>query len=118
MAQVRLVFSEPQRIDSAMVTELTVEADRLVFAQDGTVVLDVAADTVALVERAGESRLARLRAEHPNHGKPWTVREDDDLRRMFGDGVGTAELARHFGRSRGAVRSALLRLGLVERPGA
>lgn len=115
VAQVRLVFREPQQFDTATVTELTVEADRLVLAQGGSVVLDVAADSIALIDHGNGGRLERLRAKHPNHGKSWTAMEDAKLRELHGQGVGMADLAHHFGRSRGAVRSALQRLNLIER---
>lgn len=115
MAQVRLVFNEPQQFDAVTVTELTVEADRLVLAQGGSVVLDVAADSIAMIDHGTGGRLERLRAKHPNHGRPWTAEEDAKLGELHGQGVGTADLVQHFGRSRGAVRSALLRLGLIER---
>ncbi|MER6814510.1 hypothetical protein ABT299_34990 [Spirillospora sp. NPDC000708] len=124
MAQMRVVFDGPQRFDSVTVTEMTVEADQIVLLNGGQQVLNVRAESVRTLEgeETGGGRLARLRAKHPNHGKPWSAEEDARLRELHARGVPTADLVRHFGRSRGAVRSALLRLGLVERaasaPGA
>ncbi|MFI0349196.1 hypothetical protein [Actinomadura sp. 9N407] len=115
MAQVRVTFTGPQQFGQVRVTELTVEADRLVLMNGGSAVLDVPAEALASADQGSGGRLDRLRSVHPNHGKAWTEQEDTELRRLFGAGVGTGDLGKHFGRSRGAVRSALLRLGLVER---
>ncbi|XVQ08475.1 hypothetical protein ACQP1W_38855 [Spirillospora sp. CA-255316] len=115
MTQVRVTFTEPTRFGQVTVTELTVEADQIVLLSEGRPVLDVPAESLKSADRGERGRVARLRSQHPNHGKAWTAEEDAELRRLFGAGVGTADLVRHFGRSRGAVRSALLRLNLVER---
>ncbi|TDD26102.1 hypothetical protein E1287_36685 [Actinomadura sp. KC06] len=115
MARIRVIFDSPQTFDAITVTEMTVEADQVVLLNGGTPVLNVAADAVRSLEGAGGGRLARLRAKHPNHGKPWTAEEDAELTRRWNEGVSAADLSEHFGRSRGAVRAAALRLRLPER---
>ena len=47
-------------------------------------------------------------------GRRWTEVEEADLTRDYGDGVSVAGLARAHGRSEGAIRSRLVRLGLLE----
>ncbi|RSN51761.1 hypothetical protein [Actinomadura sp. WAC 06369] len=117
MGEVRVTFNGPQRFDAVTVTEMTVQADQLVSLHRGQQVLNVTAESVRTLETGDGAggRLERLRAKHPNHGKPWTADEDAQLTARFRAGARPAELAEEFGRSRGAVRSALLRLGLVER---
>lgn len=115
MVQIRVSFDSPQRLGAITATDITVEADQLVLLNGGNAVLNVAAGAVRSLERAGGGRLARLRARYPNHGKPWTAEEDAELTRLWGEGASTADLSERFGRSRGAVRSAALRLNLGER---
>jgi len=46
--------------------------------------------------------------------KPWTEKEDKELRKRFNDGIAIAEIAFHSGRTRGAIRSRLKKLGLIK----
>jgi hypothetical protein len=48
-----------------------------------------------------------------NQGKPWPVQEDELLTQRFKEGIKTTELARLHERSTGAIRSRLVKLGLV-----
>lgn len=79
------------------------------------VLLDVATDNVRAMDRGAGARTERLRGSHRNHGRAWSGLEESELRRMWGEGVSLADLVKHFGRSPGGIRSALLRLGLVQR---
>ncbi|MGI5208739.1 hypothetical protein ACQEU6_45135 [Spirillospora sp. CA-108201] len=115
MPEVRVMFERPQTFGSVTVSEMRVEADRLVLVNAGAVALDVAVTEVRSVDWGTGARAERLRALFPNHGKPWTTEEDAELRRMWEAGTPKSELVKHFGRSPGGVRSALLRLGLVQR---
>ena len=54
------------------------------------------------------------RRERPlpeNAGKPWTEELDDELCRLFDDGMKKQALCAHFGRTSGAIRSRLEKLG-------
>lgn len=76
------------------------------------------------VVRALETRLQNLRHPAPppdgedgrpvSAGLPWTTAEDGRLADEFGSGLGVAEMAGRHGRTRGAITSRLVRLGLVE----
>ena len=44
--------------------------------------------------------------------KPWTNDLDEELTSMFYDGVNIKDLAKHFGRTKGAIDSRLMKLGL------
>lgn len=57
--------------------------------------------------------LERIRAVHPNAYRAWRPEEDEVLREYFGEGWTIAALADHFGRKPGAVRSRLIKAGLI-----
>lgn len=47
-----------------------------------------------------------------NAGKPWSVEEDERLRKMHTSGCSVREMSKNFGRSRGSIESRLTRLGI------
>ncbi|RSN43336.1 hypothetical protein [Actinomadura sp. WAC 06369] len=114
MGQVRVIFNEPQQIGAVTLREMTVDADRLVLLANGEVTLDVATATVRTVDGGAAERTARMRSANRNHGRAWSAYEEIELARLW-DSKSTAELAAHFGRSRGAITSAARRLKLPER---
>ena len=52
------------------------------------------------------------RQEHPRAYEKWSSEDDALLKKMYAAGHGVAELARHFERDNGAIRSQLEKLGL------
>ena len=46
--------------------------------------------------------------------KPWTTEMDDELTVMYCEGVTIRDMAKHFGRSKGAIRSRIKKLELEE----
>lgn len=46
-----------------------------------------------------------------NTGKPWTTEMDDELCRLFDEGMKKKDLCTHFGRTSGSIESRLERLG-------
>ena len=46
-----------------------------------------------------------------NNGKPWTEELDQELCRLFDEGMKKKDLCAHFGRTPGAIESRLQRLG-------
>jgi len=62
---------------------------------------------------APAASLAALREKYPNVGKPWTKDDDALLTKMFAEKKRNVDIAEHFGRKPGAVRSRLGHLGLV-----
>jgi hypothetical protein len=54
-------------------------------------------------------------AEYTNAWQPWTTEEDERLRTRFENGLSVSALARELGRTDGAIRSRLARLGLIDR---
>ena len=55
-----------------------------------------------------------IRARHPHAYLPWDQAQDNRLRDLFAKGAPVADLAKSFNRTRGAIRSRLAKLGLVE----
>ena len=56
--------------------------------------------------------VAAIRTEHVNAYRSWTSAEDENLKKLNGSGKDITELAKIFGRNKGAIRSRLMRLGL------
>lgn len=61
---------------------------------------------------AGGSTFEKIREKHPNAYQPWSKTQDEDLRQTFNSGISVADLAKKFGRKRGAITSRLEKLGL------
>ena len=53
------------------------------------------------------------RREHPRAYEKWSLEEDDRLKKMYAQGHSVAELAKHFERNDGAIRSRLKKMGLA-----
>ena len=49
-----------------------------------------------------------------NAGKPWTSEDDGNLIEMYEKGVSITKIAAHYKRTKGAIRSRLVKLGLEE----
>ena len=56
----------------------------------------------------------KAREKYPGAYKPWTVELDDELTVMYCEGVTVRDMAKHFGRSKGAIRSRIKKLELEE----
>lgn len=50
------------------------------------------------------------RAIYPNYLKPWTRNDDEELMRMYSEGVPVRKLASHFGRNEGAIEARIDKL--------
>ncbi len=55
-----------------------------------------------------------IRKRHKEAYKPWTEALDDELTVMYCEGVNIKDLAKHFGRTKGAIRSRIKKLELDE----
>jgi hypothetical protein len=63
--------------------------------------------------RGGTRASSRSRPAPANAGTPWSVEQDDELRRLWTDTTESLpQLAVHFGRSRAAIKARLLHLTL------
>ncbi len=63
--------------------------------------------------KAGE-KLAAIREKHPNAYMPWSDEDDEALTAGFENDTTINALAKEFGRKPGAIRSRLVKLGLIE----
>ncbi len=55
-----------------------------------------------------------IREKYHDAYKPWTTEMDDELTVMYCEGVTIRDMAKHFGRSKGAIRSRIKKLELEE----
>lgn len=85
---------------------------------------DMRSKHAAFIERCGGKKKEKevgsvagsreeSRASHPNAYRPWSTEDDAWLKDLFIQGQAAGALARHFGRKAGAIRSRLIKLGLV-----
>lgn len=56
----------------------------------------------------------QIRTKHIDAYKPWSQELDDELTVMYCEGVSVKDMARHFGRTKGAIRSRIKKLELEE----
>lgn len=56
----------------------------------------------------------QIRQNHPNAYRPWDEEQDQKLRKLFAENSSVSALAEIFGRKPGAIRSRLVKLGLVQ----
>ncbi|MUN42584.1 hypothetical protein [Actinomadura litoris] len=114
--RVRVVFVAEQDFDGTLVKELTVDAARLVLVgARGEALCDVPVASVRVVDRGPEVRTAELKGRSANHGRAWTREDREKLARLYGAKASMRELMEALGRTRGGIRSELVKLGLVER---
>lgn len=71
-------------------------------------------------EKAGKNGIDKaysvdeVRTRHKDAYKPWTQELDDELTIMYCEGINTKDLAKHFGRTKGAIRSRIKKLELED----
>ncbi len=58
--------------------------------------------------------LDKVRTTHKDAYKPWTTELDEELTTMFCEGINPKDIAKHFGRTKGAIASRIKKLELVE----
>ncbi len=58
--------------------------------------------------------LESIREKHKEAYKPWTIELDEELSNMYLEGIHVKDLAKHFGRTKGAINYRLLKLELIE----
>ena len=57
---------------------------------------------------------AEIRKKHPNAYMAWDSNQDSKLSRLYAKGTSVSDLAREFGRKTGAIKSRLVKLGILE----
>jgi DNA-directed RNA polymerase specialized sigma24 family protein len=71
-------------------------------------------DDSIINKKAKAYSLDEVRNKHHDAYKPWTIELDDELTIMFCEGLNVKDMAKHFGRSKGAIHSRIRRLELEE----
>ena len=59
-------------------------------------------------------KVSEARVNNKSAYSPWTPTLDEELTAMYSEGVHAKDLAKHFGRSRGSIRSRILKLELED----
>lgn len=100
---------------TAKVTDVAVAGVAVVTAEVTTaeVAYVAAAEGEVLPGRSLPSFIERARATHARAWTRWTPDEDARLTALFNQGESRAEIVRQLGRQPGAIKSRLVKLGLV-----
>jgi len=61
-----------------------------------------------------EYSYGKTREKHRDAYKPWTTKLDDELTIMYCEGVNVRDMVKHFGRTKGAIKSRMKKLELEE----
>ena len=56
--------------------------------------------------------VSNTREKNKDAYKPWTSELDEELTKIFNNGINVKDLSKHFGRSRGAIQKRLIKLDL------
>lgn len=72
-----------------------------------------------LIQNAGKTTVKaysveEVRTKHEGAYQPWTQELDNELTLLYCEGVNIKDMAKHFGRTRGAMTSRIKKLGLEE----
>ena len=59
----------------------------------------------------------KVREKQKDAYKPWTLQMEDELTIMYCEGVNVKDMAKHFGRTKGAIRARIIKLELEEKYG-
>jgi hypothetical protein len=112
------------RIFSGMTgNEMTARHERFLRGRGGTIQSESRASAPNAARALGEpmtretppsSGFDVIRVRHPNAYLPWDKAQDEQLRELFAQGSTVSSLAHTFNRTRGAIRSRLAKLGLVD----
>lgn len=92
-----------------LVIAMTISGDIMDDKPDFPKIKTDTADTKKVVSKKAEP-FAEIRQKYPNAYESWTKEDDESLVNMFQQGKSIAELANHFQRKKGAIRSRLKKL--------
>jgi hypothetical protein len=71
-------------------------------------------DSQKNVKREKAYNIAEIRQRYPRAYEKWAVAEDNELTEKYQEGLSISQLAEHFQRKEGAIRSRLRKLGLEQ----
>ncbi len=76
--------------------------------------LDAARAAPAPLAKKAKSKAARDPAQPARHGKAWAAEEKEQAGNWYREGIAVAEIATRLERTRGSIRSELIKQGLIE----
>src|SRR5690606_28361912 len=97
---------------SSQIHVMTVESEDEKEQQRITRLTQKTENTESKIEKTYS--VEEVRTKHKDAYKPWTPELDDELTVMFCEGVNEKDMAKHFGRTRGAITSRIKKLELEE----
>ncbi len=62
------------------------------------------------------SYMEKVKKTHKQAYQPWTPELDEELKALYEEGITTSDLSRHFGQTKGAIRSRVKKLGIYYDP--
>jgi hypothetical protein len=123
-AEFQALSEQARRISSRMTgEEMTAKHERFLRRCGGRVQSENRMGAANAARALGEpmaretplsSGFDAIRAHHPNAYLPWDRTQDELLRELFAKGAPVANLAKSFNRTKGAIRSRLAKLGLLD----
>ncbi len=108
--------SDQAEIDSDILSpdDLAKKQDDFIITSEGKLTARRSTLSHETPETKKTDGYGEIRQKHPNAYRSWSQLEDQDLKEAYERGVATAVLAEKFGRKKGAIKSRLVKLGLVE----
>ena len=67
-----------------------------------------------IIEKEKAYSVAAFREKHKDAYKPWTNEFDEELTKMYCEGINVRDLSKHFGRTKGSIYSRIKKLELEE----
>ncbi len=77
-------------------------------------VIDPFEPTHEMVKKEKAYNVEEIRTKHQDAYKPWTTELDAELTRMYLEGINNRDMAKHFGRTKGAISSRVKKLALEQ----
>lgn len=94
--------------------DYTLERDRLFTDQSlDDLLSEIKQSRMTTAQSESQQRLRKIQQRYPHAYERWTPADDDELRRLFREGVSVQSLAGQFGRQPSAIQSRLRKLGLA-----
>ncbi len=100
-------FPKSSQIRILKVLEEEIDSKPIIKQLDSNYVFDRIRENIG-----NENRFDEIREKHKDAYKPWNTDLDNELSEMFAEGVNTKDLAKHFGRTKGAINSRIKKLEL------
>ena len=108
MANVRLAFD---KIGSRSLTPVKqMLGDSFSYEEIRLVRAFMSQQIIQAPEEAKSYSVEAIRQEYPSAYEKWTQEDDNELKRLHGEGLSVSELVNRFGRNHGAIRSRLQKL--------